>query len=110
MFSILIQKRIIAFTNIPHLLAINRTGNHLINKAQISKDADKYENEVDDQDSTPDEWNEGEDDQDIEKIKAQYFDLSLTNYRDYNRKRIGFNFAYQLLSKIYNENFNLKIK
>jgi hypothetical protein len=27
----------------------------------------------------------------------------MTNYRDYNRKRIGFNFAYQLLSKIYFE-------
>ena len=52
----------------------------VINKAQISKDADKYENEVDDQDSTPDEWNEGEDDQDIEKIKAQYFDLSLKKW------------------------------
>ena len=52
----------------------------VINKAQISKDADKYENEVDDQDSTPDEWNEGEDDQDIEKIKVQYFDLSLRKW------------------------------
>lgn len=41
----------------------------------------------------------------IEAFRKQYFDLSLTNYRDYNRKRIGFNFAYQLLSKIYNENF-----
>lgn len=41
----------------------------------------------------------------IEAFRKQYYDLSLTNYRDYNRKRIGFTFAYQLLSKIYQENF-----
>lgn len=39
----------------------------------------------------------------LEEFRAQYFDLSMTNYRDYNRKRIGFTFAYQLLSKIYYE-------
>ena len=42
----------------------------------------------------------------IEAFRKQYFDLSMTNYRDYNRKRIGFTFAYQLLSKIYNETYN----
>lgn len=42
----------------------------------------------------------------IEAFRKQYYDLSLTNYRDYNRKRIGFTFAYQLLSKIYQENFS----
>ena len=39
----------------------------------------------------------------LENFRTQYFDLSMTNYRDYNRKRIGFTFAYQLLSKIYHE-------
>lgn len=39
----------------------------------------------------------------LEDFRNQYFDLSMTNYRDYNRKRIGFTFAYQLLSKIYYE-------
>lgn len=39
----------------------------------------------------------------LENFRKQYYDLSMTNYRDYNRKRIGFNFAYQLLSKIYFE-------
>lgn len=39
----------------------------------------------------------------IETFRKKYYDLSMTNYRDFNRKRIGFTFAYQLLSKIYNE-------
>lgn len=39
----------------------------------------------------------------LEEFRKKYFDLSMTNYRDYNRKRIGFTFAYQLLSKIYYE-------
>lgn len=43
----------------------------IINKAQITEDSD------DDEDSTPDEWNEGEDDQDIEKLYVLEFDLSL---------------------------------
>ena len=41
----------------------------------------------------------------LENFRKQYYDLSMTNYRDYNRKRIGFTFAYQLLSKIYFELF-----
>ena len=41
----------------------------------------------------------------LEDFRAKYHDLSMTNYRDYNRKRIGFTFAYQLLSKIYNETY-----
>lgn len=45
----------------------------------------------------------------IEYFRQQYYDLSMTNYRDYNRKRIGFTFAYQLLSKIYNENIENRI-
>ena len=41
----------------------------------------------------------------LEAFRKQYYDLSMTNYRDYNRKRIGFTFAYQLLSKIYNDTY-----
>ena len=52
----------------------------VINKAQISKECDEDENDVKDRDSTPDEWIEGEDDQDIEKVKVQYFDLSLRKW------------------------------
>lgn len=43
----------------------------VINKAQITEDSD------DDEDSTPDKWNEGEDDQDREYIKVKIFDLAL---------------------------------
>lgn len=43
----------------------------IVNKAHITKDSD------DDEDSIPDEWNDGEDDQDIEKVKVQKFDLAL---------------------------------
>ncbi len=43
----------------------------IVNKAQITDDSD------DDEDSTPDEWNEGEDDQDKEYIYVQEFDLAL---------------------------------
>ena len=52
----------------------------IINKAQISKETDSKGNQVTDRDSIPDVWNEGEDDQDIEKIKVQYFDLALRKW------------------------------
>lgn len=39
----------------------------------------------------------------LNEFRDAYGDLSLTNYRDYNRKRIGFTFAYQLMTKIYKE-------
>ena len=58
----------------------NTSDRILINKAQISEDTDEDGNDVKDSDSTPDEWNEGEDDQDIEKVKVQYFDLSLRKW------------------------------
>ena len=58
----------------------NTSDRILINKAQISEDTDEDGNDVKDRDSTPDEWNEGEDDQDIEKVKVQYFDLSLRKW------------------------------
>ena len=58
----------------------NTSDRIIINQAQISEDTDKDGNDVEDKDSTPDEWNEGEDDQDIEKVKVQYFDLSLRKW------------------------------
>ena len=58
----------------------NTSDRILINKAQISDDSDKDGNPVIDRDSTPDVWNEGEDDQDIEKVKVKYFDLALRKW------------------------------
>ncbi len=58
----------------------NTSDEIIINQAQISDDSDKDGNEVTDKDSTPNEWVEGEDDQDIEKIKVQYFDLALRKW------------------------------
>ena len=52
----------------------------ITNYAQISDDTDANGNEIKDQDSETDKWNEGEDDQDIENIKVQYFDLSLLKF------------------------------
>ena len=46
----------------------NTSDRIIINKAEISKDTDKDGEDVTDIDSVPDIWNEGEDDQDIEKI------------------------------------------
>lgn len=39
----------------------------------------------------------------FEQFRLDTFDLALTNYRDYNRKRVGFEFAYRFLSMIYDE-------
>ena len=58
----------------------NTSDRIIINQAQISDDSDEDGNSVDDVDSIPDEWNEGEDDQDIEKVKVKYFDLSLKKW------------------------------
>ena len=58
----------------------NTTDRIIINKAEISKDSDKNGEEVTDIDSVPDKWNEGEDDQDIEKIYVKYFDLALRKW------------------------------
>ena len=56
----------------------------IINKAQITEDKAVDENgkeiDIDDIDSIPDKWNEGEDDQDIEKIYVKYFDLALLKW------------------------------
>jgi len=52
----------------------NTSDRIIINSAQISEDS------ADDEDSIPDEWNEGEDDQDKEYIYVKYFDLSLLKW------------------------------
>ena len=52
----------------------------ITNYAQITEDKDSNGSDVTDRDSTPNEWNEGEDDQDTEKIKVKYFDLSLLKW------------------------------
>ena len=56
----------------------NTSDRIIVNSAQITEDSD--ENPVEDIDSTPDEWNDGEDDQDREYIKLTYFDLSLRKW------------------------------
>ena len=58
----------------------NTSDRILINKAQISDDSDKEGKDIIDKDSTPDKWIEGEDDQDIEKVKVKYFDLALRKW------------------------------
>ncbi|MBP3502804.1 MAG: hypothetical protein J6K42_04950 [Clostridia bacterium] len=58
----------------------NTSDRIIINYAQITDDADFNGNDVTDRDSVPNEWNEGEDDQDIEKIKLKYFDLALRKW------------------------------
>ena len=58
----------------------NTSDRIIINQAQISEDADSEGEDVTDIDSTPDEWIEGEDDQDIEKIYVKYFDLALRKW------------------------------
>lgn len=69
------------------------------NHAQISDDTDKDGKPIKDKDSETDVWNEGEDDQDIENVKVEYFDLALLKFvtkvicnrrwkRKYNRNRI----------------------
>lgn len=45
----------------------NTSDRIIINHAQISEDSDENGKPVEDDDSVPNEWNEGEDDQDIEK-------------------------------------------
>ena len=58
----------------------NSSDKIIINSAQISEDSDKEGNPIDDEDSIPDEWNEGEDDQDREYIKLVEFDLALRKW------------------------------
>ena len=58
----------------------NTSDRIIINKAQISEHTDKDGNKPKDIDSTPNEWIDNEDDQDIEKIYVKYFDLSLRKW------------------------------
>ena len=59
----------------------NTSDRIIINYAQITEHKDTEGNvTVIDRDSTPNEWNEGEDDQDIEKIRLRYFDLALRKW------------------------------
>jgi len=60
----------------------NSTEYEIINFAQISDDSDSKGDEITDKDSTPDNGKEEpkEDDEDIEKVKVEYFDLSLLKY------------------------------
>ena len=59
----------------------NTSDRIIINYAQITEHKDKNgKTTVVDRDSTPNEWIEGEDDQDIEKIKLRYFDLALRKW------------------------------
>jgi len=53
----------------------------IVNYAQITEHTDSDGNPtIVDRDSTPNEWKDKEDDQDIEKIKVRYFDLSLLKW------------------------------
>ena len=55
----------------------SKTQRTIINTAEITNDADKDGNSVDDIDSTPNNSKDGEDDIDQEKVYVKYFDLSL---------------------------------
>ena len=58
----------------------NESDRIIVNSAQITEDSDENGDPVEDIDSIPDEWNEGEDDQDKEYIKLTYFDLALRKW------------------------------
>ena len=62
------------------VIAEESTKNEITNYAQISKETDSNGNTIKDIDSTPDEWIDGEDDQDIEKVKLTYADLALRKF------------------------------
>jgi len=59
---------------------LNGSSKILVNSAQITDDTDKNGKDVDDIDSTPDKWVDGEDDQDKEYIKLTEFDLALRKW------------------------------
>ena len=66
----------IAFKVVENKLS-SKTQRTIINTAEITKDADKDGNSIDDVDSTPNNNKSGEDDIDQEKVYVKYFDLSL---------------------------------
>ena len=58
----------------------NESNRTLDNRAQIADDSDKDGNPVDDRDSTPNQWIDGEDDQDHDPVRLQSFDLALRKF------------------------------
>ena len=53
----------------------------VINHAQITEHGDSNGTpDITDRDSTPNKWNDGEDDQDIDKVRVRYFDLALRKW------------------------------
>ena len=58
----------------------NTSDRILTNYAQIAEQTDSEGNKVTDRDSNANQWIEGEDDQDIEKVKVRYFDLALRKW------------------------------
>ena len=75
--------KILSYKDVKIAFKINdpNSNTHIItNHAQISDDSDEKGNEIKDKDSEPDKWNDGEDDQDIENVKVEYFDLSLLKF------------------------------
>ena len=59
----------------------NTSDRILTNYAQISEMSDDSgDSDIEDRDSTPNEWIEDEDDQDIENLKLLYFDLALRKW------------------------------
>lgn len=42
----------------------------------------------------------------LNNFRDKYYNLPLTNYRDFNRKRVGFEFIYNLSTKVYYELIN----
>lgn len=58
----------------------NTSDKIIINLAQISDDSNEQGEEIEDKDSHPNKWIDGEDDQDYEQIKQINFDLSLRKW------------------------------
>lgn len=52
----------------------------ITNYAQITEHSDGKGDKITDRDSTPNEWIDGEDDQDTEKVRVRYFDLALRKW------------------------------
>ena len=61
----------------------------------------KSEIPLETQQKMKDEWNFA-----ITELRKKYHNLIFTNYRDFGRKRIGFSFAYKLMTKVYTEEVN----
>ena len=62
------------------VISENISGNTIRNEAAITKDTDEEGNEVEDRDSSTEEWVKYEDDEDYDNIILQSFDLSLRKF------------------------------